>query len=321
MFVSSTLYLNCVNMEKIESLKEYYQITKKKVPEDLLIQSRCPIHFNILRKKEKCCVGGLPFARRDYWKITLFDNRAELITKQGNVIINKPCIFFSQPNMEYGWKLLDEEQTGFICLFNDEYLTYELKPIFELLIRTLNASQTSYLFLEQDTYRLLFFFFEQLYNVYHSDFEHRKEVVKKWLQLIVYQVIWTQSINNPVELKQDAKSRIVNEFVNALESQFPVDSPLNPIWLKSPSDFANLLHVHVNHLNHCLKSRTGKSTTQLINERITAEAIGLLRYSDWNISEIAEALGFEYVQHFTLFLKKNIGISPTEFRLKKINNI
>lgn len=299
-------------MEKIESLRDYYELTKKPVPRDLLEQKETPRHFNVLKRNN--CSGGLPFARRDYWKITLLNNTAELKTREENIVIDKPCIFISQPNMAYSWKSTPGEPTGFICLFNDEYLTYDLKQLFTHLTHILNVARRSFLFLNEDTYQLLFFCFQQMYNAYHSDFEYREAVVKKWLQLIVYQVIWMQSQTDSLYPEKSSKNRVVNAFINALEAQFPIDSPLNPIQLRTPSDFAKLLHVHVNHLNHCLKEQTGKSTTQLINERIAAEAISLLKYSDWNISEIAEALDFEYVQHFTHFFKKNTGFTPRSFR-------
>lgn len=307
-------------MERTETLRDYYEFAGRKIPEDLLKYNGVPRHFNILKRKN--CTVGLPFARRDYWKITLLNNKAQLKTKQETVIIDKPCIIVSQPKMAYSWKSFDEDHTsGFICLFTDEYLTYDLKLIFNRLLQVLKANRTSSLFLDQDTYDLMFFYFQQLFDAYHSDFEYREEMVQKWLQLIVYQIIWKQSTNSPFLVKQGSPNRVVNAFVNALESQFPIDSPHNPISLRSPSDFAQLLNVHVNHLNHCLKVQTGKSTTQLINERIVAEAISLLKYSDWNISEIAESLGFEYVQHFTLFFKKNTGVTPKQYRATQAGDI
>jgi AraC-like DNA-binding protein len=84
--------------------------------------------------------------------------------------------------------------------------------------------------------------------------------------------------------------------------------------LRNPGDFAELLHVHVNHLNHTLRKLTGKSTSVIIQERILEEAKDLLKNSDWNISEIANSLGFEYVQHFSQFFKKYTQNSPGEYR-------
>lgn len=84
--------------------------------------------------------------------------------------------------------------------------------------------------------------------------------------------------------------------------------------LRSASEYAAQLSVHVNHLNSAVKESTGKTTTQLISERILKEAKILLKFSNWNVSEIAFALGYNEVTHFSNFFKKQTGISPVQFR-------
>jgi len=72
--------------------------------------------------------------------------------------------------------------------------------------------------------------------------------------------------------------------------------------------------VHVNHLNRVLKENTGKTTTDIIANRITQEAKILLKQTDWNISEVAYSLGFEEVAHFSNFFKKQTTFTPVQFR-------
>jgi AraC-like DNA-binding protein len=59
---------------------------------------------------------------------------------------------------------------------------------------------------------------------------------------------------------------------------------------------------------------TGKTTTQLISERILQESKLLLKHSSWNVSEVAYSLGFTEVTHFNNFFKKQLNLSPTQFR-------
>jgi len=84
--------------------------------------------------------------------------------------------------------------------------------------------------------------------------------------------------------------------------------------LRSPVDFAEQLSVHVNHLNRSLKEITGKTTSQLIAERVSQEARILLKRTNWNISEIAYSLGFEELSHFINFFKKHFNQTPKAFR-------
>ena len=57
-----------------------------------------------------------------------------------------------------------------------------------------------------------------------------------------------------------------------------------------------------------------KTTSQIIAERIVRESKILLKYSAWNVSEIAYALGFTETTHFNNFFKKHVEISPLKFR-------
>jgi AraC-like DNA-binding protein len=53
-----------------------------------------------------------------------------------------------------------------------------------------------------------------------------------------------------------------------------------------------------------VKQVTGKSTTTHIAERIITEAKALLLHTDWTVSQIAYALGFDYPTYFNNFFKK-----------------
>ncbi len=143
--------------------------------------------------------------------------------------------------------------------------------------------------------------------------EYKHEIIRGILKLIIYNTLKIQAAKFPHQKAQKSE-RLVNAFMDLLNNQFPIDSPKNSIQLKTPNDFALKLHTHVNHLNHCLKEATGKSTSELIADKLVNEAIDLLQNSDWNITEIGNSLGFSYPQYFNLFFKKHTGKSPRLFR-------
>jgi AraC family transcriptional activator of pobA len=76
--------------------------------------------------------------------------------------------------------------------------------------------------------------------------------------------------------------------------------------------------VHVNYLNRALKEVTGKPTTAHITERIISEAKALLQHTDWNIADIAYALGFEYPSYFNNYFKRVTGTNPKSFRAMEV---
>ncbi len=99
-----------------------------------------------------------------------------------------------------------------------------------------------------------------------------------------------------------------------LERQFPIESPDQPLQLKTAQDYASHLSIHVNYLNRAVKEVTGKPTTAHITERIISEAKALLQHTDWSISEIAYSLGFDYPTYFNNYFKRITGTTPTSFR-------
>jgi AraC-like DNA-binding protein len=112
--------------------------------------------------------------------------------------------------------------------------------------------------------------------------------------------------------KQDvaASKRITSLFLELLEHQFPINESKASLQLRSASDFAAQLSVHVNHLNRAVK----RTTSKIIAERILEEAKILLKNSSLNVSEIAYSLGFTKASHFTNFFKKHVDVSPLKFR-------
>ena len=112
----------------------------------------------------------------------------------------------------------------------------------------------------------------------------------------------------------NASKRISTIFLELLERQFPVDEAHRRIYLRSASEFANQLNIHVNHLNRAVKETTQKTTTQIIADRILQEAKILLKHSNWSVAEIAFSLGFTEVTHFNNFFKKHVEASPMKFR-------
>ena len=93
----------------------------------------------------------------------------------------------------------------------------------------------------------------------------------------------------------NASQRISTLFLELLERQFPIDGTRQHVQLRTASNFAKPLNVHVNHMNRAVKDITEQTTTQLIAERVLQEAKSLLKRSEWNVSETAYALGFKEI--------------------------
>lgn len=298
-------------MNNIETIDQFYKRTNQIIPSELLNAVGKPSHFNV---KERSYSGKItPYNRRDHYKICLTKGRGKLHMKDNIIDIDRPALIFSNPTVPYSWESISKKQGGYYCLFNDSFVSPELKKGLERSCPLFNPTMEPLYFLNTVDYDRVNTYFFQLINELKSDYEYKFEVIRSILKLIIHEGIKLHSAHHAIS-QQGASDRIVPRFLELLERQFPVDSPENPLKLKSASEFANHLNIHVNHLNYVIKSHTGKTTTQMISDRIVAEAKSLLKHTDWDVAEIGYCLGFDYPAHFNNYFKKNTGLSPSVFK-------
>jgi len=89
--------------------------------------------------------------------------------------------------------------------------------------------------------------------------------------------------------------------------------------MKKASDYAFELNVSAKHLNKVVINTVGKTTTDLIHQRILLEAKRLLTHGELTVQEIAFELGYEDVSYFSRLFKKKCGVSPSVFSKKYIS--
>lgn len=77
---------------------------------------------------------------------------------------------------------------------------------------------------------------------------------------------------------------------------------------------ANQLNLSPYYLSDLLRSLTGQSAQQHIQEKLIEKAKEYLSITNLTVAEIAYQLGFEYPQSFNKLFKKKTNISPLEFR-------
>jgi len=84
-------------------------------------------------------------------------------------------------------------------------------------------------------------------------------------------------------------------------------------------DYAELLSVTPNHLSEIVKDITGRTSTDLINDRMLLEIKRMLIHTDLTVQEIAYALHFADQSYFSKYFKKLSGDTPQGFRQSQIN--
>ena len=78
--------------------------------------------------------------------------------------------------------------------------------------------------------------------------------------------------------------------------------------------YADKMNITERRLNKATESVLGMGAKDLITQRIIEEAKRLLRYSDSDIKEISDSLGFSGSQNFSNFFMNHTEIRPKDFR-------
>lgn len=85
----------------------------------------------------------------------------------------------------------------------------------------------------------------------------------------------------------------------------------------SLSEIAKILHYDVCWLSREIKRKTGKTYTQIVQDKRLAQAAFLLKNTDRNVSDISLAVGYENISYFHRIFSETFGKSPRQYRLQE----
>lgn len=78
--------------------------------------------------------------------------------------------------------------------------------------------------------------------------------------------------------------------------------------------YADKLFLSPKYLTSIVKSMSGCTVQQLVFKAITKKAIFFISNTDKSIKEISDTLGFPNASAFGTFFRKQVGMSPANFR-------
>jgi AraC family transcriptional regulator, transcriptional activator of pobA len=268
--------------------------------------------FNVFQIEEDAH-GVRDYSRKDFYKICLTTGESLINYADRSFSMKGTILFFANPNVPYSWETISRSYVGYTCLFSEDFYkpsdrseSLQQSPLFKI-------GGTPIFEISEEKREFLNGIFRNMIAEQSTNYTFKDELIRNYINLIIHEALKLQPAENFDQVK-NAAHRITNVFLELLERQFPIESTSRPLKLRTAQDYATALNLHVNSLNRVVKETTGKSTTTHISERIASEAKALLLHTDWNVADIAYALGFEYPTYFNNFFKRITGTNPMSLR-------
>jgi len=125
-------------------------------------------------------------------------------------------------------------------------------------------------------------------------------------------LLWTERWYDATRTERrdpdDADVQLHRRFAQQLEQDFARHH--------DAAHYAEALRVPTSALSKALTQTTGRSTKELITDRVMLEAARLLRFTDLTVGEVAFRVGFEDQLYFSRAFKRHQGQPPMAYRAR-----
>ena len=115
-------------------------------------------------------------------------------------------------------------------------------------------------------------------------------------------------------MREPLNTNIAQQFEREL-SAYVNAGRLTSDGIPSVKFFAEQMGMTANYFGDSIKSATGSSPQQIIQERLIGMAKDKLQSTSLSVKEIAYSLGYEYPQYFVRLFRQQTGQTPTQFRV------
>ncbi|HTI91603.1 MAG TPA: helix-turn-helix transcriptional regulator [Puia sp.] len=296
--------------EERETIEEFYKNRPNLIPYGFRNE---PGHFNVFDITEQATPShnNTNYRRKDFYKIKMLNGHFIFHYADKSIEINGTALIFVHPYIPYKFEFVKHDVTGYLCIFKEDFFesfrNTKDYPVYQPGGNPCFTVEPK----DVDTFRQIYL---DMQDEIRSDYKFKYDLLRTYLIQLIHKAMKLRSADVSINRDSNANTRIYNLFIELLELQFPIDTPQQSMKIRTAQDFANQLSIHINHLNRAIKKTTGKTTSQFILERLILEARALLKYTNWNISEIGYCLGFEDTSYFIRAFRNCTETTPGHFR-------
>ncbi len=147
-------------------------------------------------------------------------------------------------------------------------------------------------------------------ELHRSIDRHSRELIVSNIELLLNYCL--RFYDRQFITREEINHSVVRKFSSLLDS-YLADNAENE-GLPTVAYFADKCCYSPKYFGELVKTETGRTARDFINERILSAAKKLLSDETLSIAQLSQRLGFEYPQHFVRFFKAHTGATPSEYR-------
>lgn len=230
---------------------------------------------------------------------------------------NRGLMFFAKPSQMIVCRSVQYAEKGFLIHLHEDFLSGH--PLFsEIKKYTFFDYETNEsLFLSPREKEIMWSLFHKMETEYHNNpDEFSKSIILSHLDsMLKYaQRFYKRQFID----RKPLSGKTVTKFNVCLNAYFE-KGEAEEKGLPTVNYMASQLHLSPKYLSDLLKQETGKTALELIHLFVISEAKNMLVAGDKSVSEIAYQLGFENPPYFSRLFKKEVGMSPKEYKNQLLN--
>ena len=148
-------------------------------------------------------------------------------------------------------------------------------------------------------------------ELHHAIDKHTRELVVSHIELLLNYCL--RFYDRQFITREEINHSVVKKFLTLLDDY--ISDKAEREGLPTVAYFANKCCLSTGYFGTLVKTETGRTAKDLINDRILSKAKELLISDILSVTQISQQLGFEYPQHFVRFFKALTGKTPTQWRV------
>lgn len=136
----------------------------------------------------------------------------------------------------------------------------------------------------------------------------KREVLGRVMQIFLFD-LWTVCQHGLSQMEtSDFTASLFLRFLTLVQQQVLTEREV--AW------YADRLCITPKYLSQVCRTMTGLPASQWIQFYASFELVSLLNDTSKTLSEISDMMNFENISHFSRYVKKMLGKSPSEYRQK-----